>query len=64
MSDKIVISKTSVTVDTFYVEDTKENRAICENQEYDKLIYDEYGYYTNLVDSYGESVEFSHQIPD
>lgn len=64
MSDQIVIKKTTVSVDTFFVPDTPENRMLVKHGEYDKLIYDNDGYYKNLVDSYGESELITHQLPD
>ncbi|QIO00105.1 hypothetical protein beppo_1 [Salmonella phage beppo] len=64
MSDKIVVTKTTVTVDTFFVPDTLENRQLVERGDYDKVIYDEDGYYQHLVDSYGESEKITHRLPD
>ncbi|QXV84710.1 hypothetical protein bas29_0183 [Escherichia phage SuperGirl] len=64
MSDKIVVTKTTVTVDTFFVPDTRENRQAVERGDYDKVIYDNDGYYQHLVDSYGESEKITHRLPD
>ncbi|QIO01312.1 hypothetical protein bobsandoy_1 [Salmonella phage bobsandoy] len=64
MSNKIVVTKTTVTVDTFFVPDTLENRQLAERGDYDKLIYDNDGYYQYLVDSYGESEKITHRLPD
>ncbi|QEI24751.1 hypothetical protein [Salmonella phage SE20] len=64
MSDKIVVIKTTVTVDTFFVPDTLENRQAVERGDYDKVIYDNDGYYQHLVDSYGESEKITHRLPD
>lgn len=64
MSDKIVVTKTIVTVDTFFVPDTLENRQAVERGDYDKVIYDNDGYYQHLVDSYGESEKITHRLPD
>ena len=64
MSNKIVVTKTTVTVDTFFVPDTLENRQAMERGDYDKVIYDNDGYYQYLVDSYGESEKITHRLPD
>lgn len=64
MSDKIVVTKTTVTVDTFFVPDTLENRQAVERGDYDKVIYDNDGYYQHLVDSYWKDEKITHQLPD
>lgn len=62
MPDTFVITKTTTNVDTFFIPDTPENRRLAENGEYDKLIYDNDGYYQYLVDSYSEREEITHHM--
>ena len=64
MSKNIIVTKTTTTVDVFYVPDTPENRQAVERGEYDKVIYDHDGYYQHLVDSYGEEEKITHRLPD
>lgn len=64
MSDKIVITKTTVTVDTFFVPNTLENREAVQRGEYERAILDDNGCYQHLVDSYGESENYSYRLPD
>ena len=61
---KIIVTKITVTVDTFFVPDTPENRAAIQRGEYEKVILDDNGYYQHLVDSYWESEEYSYRLPD
>lgn len=64
MSNVIVVTKTTTTVDVFYVPDTPENRQAVERGDYDKVIYDNDGYYQHLVDSYGEEEKITHRLPE
>ena len=64
MSKNIIVTKTTVTVDTFFVPDTPENRQAVERGEYDSVIYDDDGYYQHLVDSYGKDEKITHRLPE